>query len=298
MSDFTRSREIVRTLLLSQHKRPHRISRVTDARILRTRVWVESVLSDNHLCRRELQSAFFGEERESTGTVLRWLKGKQTVSESTVENICKIPRIRDHNLEVFQSPVFQLLDKNLRKTELLSLINKYQIPTNIGYTWSFTSTEKFPIDNDCRYLIYAIEDSDALFQLGGVHGFMGIIMLTRLAEFNNESTKHCLFMRDAYRAFPAFCRNRYFKKRWKDFLILLLDIQNHVYTTSQIIGPNIEIIKKQIFAKHHPTIRHKWPRSPIDYRFMEPEKPYVTASLPALSMTSKTTLFKHEKRLF
>ncbi len=74
MSDFTRSREIVRTLLLSQHKRPHRISRVTDARILRTRVWVESVLSDNHLCRRELQSAFFGDERESTGTVLRWLK--------------------------------------------------------------------------------------------------------------------------------------------------------------------------------------------------------------------------------
>ena len=56
-------------------------------------------------------------------------------------------------------------------------------------------------------------------------------------------------------------------------------------------------IEKQIFAKRHPTMRHKWPRSPIDNRFAEPERPYALASLPSYQHTSKTSLFRLEKPL-
>ncbi len=298
MSDFLKSQDIKRQLQRFTNTPSHRVSRFTPARILRTRVWVESILRDNHICRQQLQSLFFGEERESTGTVLRWLKGKQTVTESTVKNFGKIPDIQHSNLNVFQFPIFQLLDPNLKKTDLFALIRQHQKATSMGYMWSFPHTESFPLEKYSNYVICSPEDSDALFQLGGVHGFLGVLMLVRLAEVTKDSTKHLLFMLDAYRAFPAFCRNKYFKNRWIEFFKLLQNIHYRVYTSALTMAPIIEVIQKQIFAKHHPTIRHMWPRSPINGRFIEPEKPYVLASLPYTSSTSKTSLFKYETQLF
>jgi hypothetical protein len=295
MNDFLKSQDIKRQLQQLTNNAPHRASRFTPARILRTRVWVESILRDNHICRRQLQSLFFGEERESTGTVLRWLKGKQTVTESTVKNFNKT---QSNNLNVFQFPIFQLLEPNLKKTELFALIKQYQKSTSLGYLWSFPHTEQFPLNEYANYIICSPEDSDALFQLGGVHGFLGVLMLVRLAEVTKDSTKHFLLMQDAYRAFPAFCRNKYFKKRWIEFFKLLQGIHYRVYTSALTIAPRIEIIQKQINAKHHPTIRNKWPRSSTNFRFIEPEKPFELASLPSRSCTSKTALFKYETQFF
>lgn len=297
MSDYQETQELLRKMHAIAKGKSRRKSRVTDAKILRTRTWVESILRDNHICRLELESLFFGCDRESTGTVLRWLKGKQTINESTVRSFSKIPEIQSDNLDLFKLPIFELLDQNLKKSVLYSLIQQYQNQTKLGDIWSFPESERFPLDKDAGYLLCSSDDSEALFQIGGVYGFVGILMLVRHAEIKRDWIKHWLYLQDAYRAFPSFCRNKYFKKRWKEFFILLRDIHFRVYSSVLTISPNIEVIEKQIFAKRHPTMRHKWPRSPIDNRFAEPERPYALASLPSYQHTSKTSLFRLEKPL-
>lgn len=297
MNNKLRWQNIRRQLFRLRNDKPYRAGRMTGARILRTRVWVESILRDNQVSRLALQSKLFGEERESTGTVLRWLKGQQTVTESTVKNFHKVAKIQHTNLDIFQFPVFQLLDSNLRKSDLSSLLRRFQQQTTLGDRWVYRHTEHFPLENDSYYSFCPTNDSEALFQVGGVHGFLSILLLLRLAEFNNDASRHWLLMQDAYRAFPAFCRNKYFKKRWKDFLNLLIGIHHNVDTTSLTIAPDLEIIQKQIHSKHHPTMRKNWPRCPSSRRLIEPERPYVVAEFPFQACTSKTSLFRTRARL-
>ena len=51
---------------------------------------------------------------------------------------------------------------------------------------------------------YPRNDSGSLFALGGVYGFIGILILLREAELDGDATRHFHLMKDLYRAFPAF----------------------------------------------------------------------------------------------
>ena len=276
MSDFLREKKFLRKLQKMVSSERRRTTRITPAKILRTRVWLESLFIDYGLSRYDFEEIFYDEGREETKTVIRWLIGLQTAKESTVMSL---KGLHNSNLDIFSNPVFELLEKDIKRKTVNELLNRFVTKGELfEKTWDFSSLARWQYKY--KFDILGHEDSDLLFQVGGIQGFIGIMILLRKAELDGDSYRHYLILKDAYRAFPGFCRDKYFKKRWRDFLALLMDVQGNIFTSSLLLKPRIDIIRKQIFAKNHPTMRADWEYSTESMRFVEPEHPYDLAELP------------------
>ena len=65
-------------------------------RTLQTRLWLEALFRDNLINRKTLEEVI-SEGDEPSGQVLKWLKGKNTVSASKVSRIDKIYHVMEKN---------------------------------------------------------------------------------------------------------------------------------------------------------------------------------------------------------
>ena len=203
---------------------------------------------------------------------MRWLKGLQAVGPSSV---AKIAAVFPNSDKIYQLPIFDLLETDISRAKISQLIATY----TISQPPIFTSWQLPPINIGTHELSMLIhkDDSDQLFQRGDIHGFMAILILLREAELNDDVIRHEALIKDAYRALPGFCRDKRFKKRWEEFYSALTLIHCNMYSSLKLVQPRKDIIKEQIFAKEHSTLRVLRPRSPVDGRFVEPEKPFREA---------------------
>ena len=203
---------------------------------------------------------------------MRWLKGLQAVGPSSV---AKITSVFPNSDQIYNLPVFDLLETGISRAKINQLIATHTISQPPMFTtWQLPAIK---VGNQELPMIIHRDDSDQLFQRGDIYGFIAILILLREAELNNDVIRHEALIKDAYRAFPGFCRDKRFKKRWEEFYASLVHIHNNMYSSARLVKPKKEVIKAQIFSKEHRTFRLLRPRSPIDGRFIEPEKPYREA---------------------
>ncbi len=274
MSDYKKLRSVLKFLREHTDSGYKKSSNITPIRVLKTRVWVETILQDKHISRIEFQRILHPDE--PTGSVLRWLRGQQIVKSDTVDKHAMLSQLA---VSIYHMPVFRLLEPTISRGELTQLFKQYTIDSPIT-RWAFDNLEPFILSENDRARLILVDDSDGLFRMGGVYGFIGILMLLRKAELDKDASRHFELMKDAYRAFPGFCRNRHFKSHWKEFLDALICIHGNMHTSSMLIKPRIGIIRQQIYAKEHITERSLRPRSPVDGTFIELEDPFVLAQFP------------------
>jgi hypothetical protein len=249
-----------------------RDEKLTDIKILRTRIWIESLLREHQISVKKLSSVFYS-ENESTGSVMRWLKGSQTVRLDSVKKLAAVFKNSDL---VYHLPIFDLLETKISITKINLLLDGYTLSQPpLHNIWELPTIK---IGNQELPMMIHKNDSNQLYQRGDIYGFMAILILLREAELNNDVVIHENLIKDAYKALPAFCRDIRFKKRWEEFFDALYNIHCNMYSSSRLVHPRKDIIKKQIFAKEHITMRSFCPRSKIDGRFIEPEQPYIEAS--------------------
>lgn len=250
-----------------------RLSRVDPIDKLQTRLWLESVFRDFKISRQELQEILNGEE-ESSGIVLKWLKGLHIARPSSV---ARVERCLTGSSKLFKHPLFCLMrNKPIKKKQLLTLMAPYISDSRLP-TWKLPCSQNGEHSNFAMpYILF--EDSDALFQRGDLYGFQCILFLMRLAETQNDQLMYLQYLKDAYKALPGLCRYRYFTSRWEEFLDAMIGLQSRMPLTAMLVMPNKNIIKEQIDSKSHITLRELRPRNPETLRFVDLKEPYYEAT--------------------
>ena len=250
-----------------------RISRTDPVDKLQTRLWLESIFRDFKISRQALQEKLSGDE-ESSGIVLKWLKGLHI---ATPASVAKVERCLPDSSQLFKLPLFSLMrNKPVKKKQLLTLMAPYISDTSLPL-WNLPCSQ----NGEDRFFAMPsilLKDSDSLFQRGDLYGFQCILFLMRMAEANNDQLMYLHFLKDAYKALPGLCRYRYFRNRWEEFLDAMIGLQSRMPLTNMLVMPNKNIIKEQIESKKHITFRAFRPRNPKTLRFADLQVPYYEAT--------------------
>lgn len=261
---------VVERMAKLQNKRR---SRVDPIDYLQTRLWVESTLKDYRISRRELEAKLSGES-ESSGIVLKWLRGVHYATQVSVDQVAKLYPGSSH---IYDLPIFQLLkNKPISKSALKKSVASY-LPDSGLQMWSFPLTQNGEDDGWPAPTTH-IFDPETLFQRGDIYGFMGLLYLVRKAEIENDHFGHLESIKYAYRALPGLCRYKYFRRRWKEFYEALIGIQCRMPASSMMLMPKRDIIQKQVEAKYHMTLECLRPRDPATFNSpIELELPFLEA---------------------
>jgi hypothetical protein len=249
----------------------------SSVRTLQTRIWIEALFRDNQINRKTLEEVISNAD-EPSGQILKWLKGKNTVSASKVSRIDKI--FFSGSSEIYFLPLFQLLeDRLISKNELKRVVQEISHEEGFGSFWQLPNyfcgeKDGLPIG------ILGEENCDALYQRGGIYSFIAILYLVRKAEAAGDGIQHFHAMSYAYKSFPSLARNRYFYRRWRELFAALIQVHLRVPTSWFLVQPNKELLKRQIEAKKFVTYRPCQPRDPISGRFTENEDPFYLATFP------------------
>lgn len=270
MSDYLATKSVFKRVSFLNGQSGTREPKYSEIDILKTQVWLGSLLLRNDLSLKDLSQIYYG-RREPTGTIRNWSEGKHIANRASVE---RIERHFRGSSAVFDLPVFDLLNRTISKRTLTQLFEQYT-KNHIGKTWNFP-IDSFFHKEKYEQFIYR-DNSKALLNFGGVFGFIGILMLLREAELNKDATTHFLLLQDAYRALPGFCRHRYFRDHWEKFFESFYSIHFNMYLSAMFLLPKIDIIEKQIFSDPNITSKQLRPQFSSGGCFDEPELPYEIA---------------------
>jgi len=234
--------------------RKPRASRISNIRTLRTRIWLESILRSNKIDLSTLSSSYY-KDSEPTGTIIRWLKGKHAVSNKCIS---KLNEIYPRSSEVYNLPIFDLLEINISRSKVKKLKKKYlKKPKYLKYPDSDTDSEElfylwnFPENRKLPYHLQEIEkfDSDNLVKRKDIHGFTAILILLREAELDRNCLYHEIYLKSAYKALAWVCRDTTFKYRWHELYEALKDVHFNMHSSYRLIQPKRHVIKDIIFNK-------------------------------------------------
>lgn len=248
MSNYQQLRRTVEDWIEISNEESMRKPRVTPMRELKSRIWLKVLEEDSDTSDADINRVYFG-ERRTTGTINRWYSEEHIVNPQSVtilSSICPTAAA------IYHLPVFDLLDTTV-STGTIKRFQKEHTINNPDSRWAFSDKDPFTLSSHDKKRSIILEDSNGLYELGGIYGFMGIVSLLRKAELENDSARHFLYLLDAYRAFPGFCRNKYFKDYWKDFLEALTSIHWQVFSSMMLVFPKVDVIRRQIFIEEHNT---------------------------------------------
>lgn len=264
----------IQDILMSLNRRT--ACKTSSLKKLQTISWIKTTFHDYKVSPETLQSNVFkkGDDDDASGIVYKWLRGEHHASKTSVNRVAEqYPGSGD----IFNSPIFQLLEnKRITKAKLEKIISPYlsEPPLRIWHLpFDDQNVNGLPVS-----LITHEIDSDTLFQRGDIYGFMAILYLVRKAEIENDLSNHIFYMKDAYRAFPAFCKNRYFNHNWDDYLTALVKIQSRMSASLYLLIPDFDTIKRQALSQQLITLRVLRPMDPMTHRFIPLKEPYREAS--------------------
>ena len=251
-----------------------RLPRKTCVTVFQTRIWLENIFRLTRMNSAEFQEWHAG-DNESSNIVLKWLKGKTCVTQTTVNRI--ETRLNIHSDDIFNLPLYRLLEnKPLTLTEIKKLIKPYDTQETMRVAWRFPNDEDLYSKRLARPILHR-DDSNSLAERGDLYGFIAILALVRESEAINDCESHLFHMSNLFRALPGACRKQPFYRRWKELLGLIITIQTRKMTTYGLIKPDKGILESQIKAKQHIMLREMCPRDPITGRFILPEDPVIRA---------------------
>lgn len=243
--------------------------------ILRTRVWLEALLRQPGVSRKDIGAAL--SSGEPSGIVLRWLKGEYAAKPGSVSRLAKAFPGSD---EIYRLPLFDLLqNRPLRLADLQRITSQYFVSAGPLRYWDFPCAEQVTDSGQRMRLLVLEPDSSSLFERGDINGFIGILYLLRKAEASGDAFAHFTYLCDAYRSLPGACRHVALRNRWRELLDCLELVSARVPTSTMLIQPSREIMERQIKSKTHITRRIQRPRDPKTLRFLELEVPYTVARI-------------------
>lgn len=214
-----------------------------------------------------------------TKLVYRWARGRTALSAKSAR---LLDTVAPGASAVYDHPVFALLREDpppLAKIE--ELLSRWRNPRGPLPYWWF---DDFPLRDPQRFVPTILrDDTQALFRRGDLDGFTVILGLVREAEIRENSHDHIRFMQDCYRALPAVLRLPWFRPHIEMIQFCLIRIHTHDWLSLCAFGVNQDVIKRQVEAEVHETIRERCPRNPRTGAFIVPEDPiFSTLEAPAV----------------
>jgi hypothetical protein len=257
-----------------------KISSKDESAVLQTRIWLENIFRTYGIGRHELSGQIGAVGAESTGIVLKWLKGIHAAKKGQVKKMASIFEGSDYAYEL---PLFKLfMDKPISKAQLNRIMEPYIFTSGLFKLWKFPYPDHS--ENKGRpFPPCLINDTEALIERGDLYGFTAILYLLRMAETERDALNHAHYVACAYSALPSLCRQRLFTKRWKEVLDCLRSLHYRLPTSILLVRPIVPIIRKQIFSAEHITRQSLRPRDPVTGTFTELELPYQTPEYPKIS---------------
>lgn len=260
----------IRNLLgeLGQSRRRHR----TNPKILRGLVWLDHALYLSGLGLSDFARKFLDHHSEKSGLVYKWASGATMPNPTSVRRIDKkLPG----SAAFYDLPLYAFLDtRPLTKKQTKKLLAVYEIPGRELNPWAFPNDQE--LDEQRRFIQTMIrDDSHALFSRGDIYGFTVIVGLVREAEAAGDTRSLLIHLTNMYRAFPSVARIPWFRNH----INLLRECVDAIYYRNLVVRMAFDVdwavIKKQINAPIHETIRHLCPRDPVTQRYILPVDPIV-----------------------
>lgn len=246
-----------------------RRSRKTGPRLLRTHALLDYAL---HLSQCDNLNAFAAEylNNSSPSDVYRWVR-KHAINRSSVLAISdRLPGL----LELYDLPLFTLFeDRPLGRRAIESLLAPYQTGDELS-PWKFPNDEELR-DEGCHVSTCSWIDSASLVSRGDIYGFMAIVGLVRWAEAVKDGQSHIFHVGNMYRAFPAVARLPWFRKHYELLQNCVTAIHRRVYTSVLLNRVDWDVIRRQIEAPVHETLRERRPRDTVSGRFVDLEDPVI-----------------------
>jgi len=264
----------IQDILISLNRRT--ACKTSSLKKLQTISWLKATFHDYKIGPETLQNNVFKKNAndDSSGIVYKWLRGEHHASKTSVDRVAKQYPGSDN---FFNSPIFQLLEnKRITKTKLEKIISPYLSGPPLRM-WNLPFDDQNVNGLPVSLITHEI-DSDTLFQRGDAYGFMAILYLVRKAELENDLGNHTYYMKEAYKAFPAFCKNRYFNHNWDDYLTALVKIQSRMNASINLLLPDFDTIKRQVLSQQLITLRALRPRDSTTNRFILLKEPFIEAS--------------------
>lgn len=216
-----------------------RTPKKTNVSRLRTRIWIDKLLKDNDISISDIANLFYG-SRESTGTIKRWISGRNTASKQSVNRLASFFPGSD---TIYNHPVFELLDLYLKRNRLNELFSDFLIEDCI---WDIPDTTlnliKLP-----NYIIK--DDVESLYHRNDICGFLCILMLLRDAEFTDDVVQHELYLKYTYLSLINFCRDPLFQKYWKEFFEAVRSLHLQLYSSMRLVLPLEKIFEFYVFTE-------------------------------------------------
>jgi hypothetical protein len=240
---------------------------------LRTRLWLEAIFRDNKISRKEFE-ILISNDMEPSGQVLKWLKGRNSVTRLKVNSVAKL--LPDSN-QVYLLPLFYLLEnKPISKNQLQRYMTGHINKDDQLFFWKLPDTYNGMPDGLPIQVIFE-NNLDMLYQRGGIFGFIAIMYVMRKAEAERDADLHLEAVKFAYKSFPSFARHPHFKKRWREILSALIGVHSRVTTSILQVLPDDKELETQINTKVFTTYREHRPRHHITGRFIDNNDPFHVA---------------------
>jgi len=252
-----------------------------DAKVLRTRTWLKSLLSGHGLTKRAIYRTI-NENDEATGTVNSWLSGKHSAYPG------KVAQVEKHypgSNYFYYFPLFELLmDTHISRNQLSKIVSPYVIeekePLNC-LMWDFPRNQN---NLDSGQLVISrggLPGETMLLDRFDIYGLMGLVYLLRLAEVQNDTAVHLEYAKHTLRVLPGACRHPFLKPHWPQLFHVLYGIIGRMPSTWKIIQPRRLVIQSQIAISraeffrrpsYHRPSRSEWYEMPYEPRRHQQEK--------------------------
>ncbi len=253
----------------------HKYPRVTKAKELRTRVSLAYALHETGLGLNAFAKKYLSHHEGRSGLVYKWIQGRSLTNRSVMRLDSRIPGIAGvHGL-----PLYELLeDRPISLARVKRLLDVYRGRSSSFIPWIFPNDDELKVQG--RYVPVSVrQDSSRLFMRGDIYGFTAIVGLVREAEAKGNSEEHLLYCADMYRALPAVARIPWIAPHLDLLSACVQDVHARSLFSLMMLGVNWDIIRRQVEAPVHETMRERRPKHPLTGRFIDLEDPVVIRQL-------------------
>lgn len=239
-----------------------RISRANPAYLLRTQLWIKTLLRETGLTEeefwrtyvqpanyprktnRQTRSSEAAEYTDNTGIVRRWMTNIQVSKVTALAVSDELSETVPDADALFILPIFELLNEvplSIKEVEALSapfLSSEHKQKR----CWKFPS-----LTVNQEWDVILDHDTHALLRRGDLYGLMGLLANARWCEAAKASKEHVQAIADLYRILPLIARTKWFKEGWSELLPFVAACHANKHTLShRIIACDVSKLTKAV----------------------------------------------------
>jgi hypothetical protein len=235
---------------------------------LRGMVWLDYAIHRSEITGSEFASRYLrSPSGRQTDALQRWLTGKAHPERVSA---IKLERVLPGTLEVFDWPLFPLLDRaELSEAKIASLMARF---VKWAYPPGLTCFE-FP---NASPIVWT-GDSTLAVARGGIWGLTLAIWAARQAEVRFDEHAHLEHCHNMYRALPKVLQNPWVTRARPLLKECLEDVRSGFLYSKMMFDVDWDVINRQVADPTFEPCRERRPRDPRTLRFVDIEDPILPA---------------------